>query len=1042
MNRLSNVSILLVGAFLLTNCSTSSSGNNGTLAFDESSYAVTSGSTVGLVLTLSGNTDPSGVTVTIASSGSTVAVPLSSTCHLSDAPGAISSCPIQVKGLAIGSATVTASAPGLAGASASVMVSASPGAGTLAFSRASETVIAGSTLQVTLALDDSSGVIGQTVAISSSNPAAATVSPTTCVLSTAQPTQIVTITGVAAGSASIVASAAGYVSATNAVTTQGSGTLPGTLSFGSNVQVSVGGSQTGTLNLLGSSNVSTFNATLSAANAYATISPTTCPLSTATPACHFTITGVSAGNDPISAAASGYTSPSMVAAVVSTPLSGSLHFSQAAETVSVGATTTVDLSLSGGSGVVNLPVALTPSAGVSLSRTSCSLSSNSSCTITITGTAAGSATVTASASGYPDAVNSVTVQASGGVVYGTLSFSPANVPIVPGGNAPVTLTLSGSSNVTNLSVALSTSPTGIATLGQQSCNLTTVNPTCVVTVAAAAGVTTGSATISTPAGGLAGQASAAVTVSPSATPALVYSVTPLVLSNGQTGAATPTLTMLNAPAGGVQVAFSITPPPNIGANVAISPGNFVFSSSTPSVTLNINNTAIGNPPGGPYVFSATPASTSILPASLPVYVAAATPVSRTLTVINGCSVAVVAGISGGAVYGANPGPNQSLAQCPTGSTYFASGSPVTYQCMWNNPPASSGYTLAANGGTTQFVIPAGSLTNVAGRSDVWSGGIMARMNCDANGNCGIGSCNGGLAQGLGCAIGVGFDTPQTVAEFTLLQGVPDSYDVQLINGVTVPTTMKPSGTVTPDLSNPYTNGEAGSMVTHAGTQVNWNGSPIVLNGATWNFDPGSTDTVTSSNYYNFVSGTSAGSDSCGGSHPPCPSQQACGYAMNSFNDKTGTPTYALTCGTRLGYLTADAIWKGNSDLGGGNTAPFAFYTNPGSSPYQGHVLVDCPNPPMDSGYNSQAQSNTCGCSDWTNIATPTQACATVNPDWMSYVFPKLEWLKLGCPTCYTYQFDDASSSFTASVPASTSNAANSTNYTITFCPNGVSIPPY
>ena len=54
--------------------------------------------------------------------------------------------------------------------------------------------------------------------------------------------------------------------------------------------------------------------------------------------------------------------------------------------------------------------------------------------------------------------------------------------------------------------------------------------------------------------------------------------------------------------------------------------------------------------------------------------------------------------------------------------------------------------------------------------------------------------------------------------------------------------------------------------------------------------------------------------------------------------------------------------------------------------------------------------------------------------------PQIAWLKTGCPTCYTYVYDDETSTFTGDRPASTSNASNATSYTITFCPDGVSVP--
>ena len=80
------------------------------------------------------------------------------------------------------------------------------------------------------------------------------------------------------------------------------------------------------------------------------------------------------------------------------------------------------------------------------------------CLITITGGAAGSGTLTAAATGYTSAVDNVTVLASGNVVYGSLEFTTANLALLPGASAPMTLQLVDSSNVSNLVVSLSSDP--------------------------------------------------------------------------------------------------------------------------------------------------------------------------------------------------------------------------------------------------------------------------------------------------------------------------------------------------------------------------------------------------------------------------------------------------------------------------------------------------------------------------------------------------------------------------------------------------------
>ena len=83
MKRSVNTVIALVVAFVLASCSSSSTSTNGALAFGQASYSVTSGSTGDVVVRLSGNTSTSGVTVTLASSSSAVAVPVYTPCVLS-----------------------------------------------------------------------------------------------------------------------------------------------------------------------------------------------------------------------------------------------------------------------------------------------------------------------------------------------------------------------------------------------------------------------------------------------------------------------------------------------------------------------------------------------------------------------------------------------------------------------------------------------------------------------------------------------------------------------------------------------------------------------------------------------------------------------------------------------------------------------------------------------------------------------------------------------------------------------------------------------
>ncbi len=154
--------------------------------------------------------------------------------------------------------------------------------------------------------------------------------------------------------------------------------VPGTLAFAGNVNLAVGESMGGTLSLAGSSNVSPFTATLTPDNADVTVVPATCPLSTASRTCPFTIKGSLAGSDKITATATGYTPATMIASVSQDPVPGNFYFSKAAETVVIGTPGSVTLTYSGGSGVTNLPVALSTNNGnAAISPTSCPMSNTS-----------------------------------------------------------------------------------------------------------------------------------------------------------------------------------------------------------------------------------------------------------------------------------------------------------------------------------------------------------------------------------------------------------------------------------------------------------------------------------------------------------------------------------------------------------------------------------------------------------------------------------------------------------------------------------------
>jgi hypothetical protein len=180
----------------------------------------------------------------------------------------------------------------------------------------------------------------------------------------------------------------------------------------------------------------------------------------------------------------------------------------------------------------------------------------------------------------------------------------------------------------------------------------------------------------------------------------------------------------------------------------------------------------------------------------------------------------------------------------------------------------------------------------------------------------------------------------------------------------------------------------------------------------------------------------------------------CGYDLAAVNNGS-TSDYKTSCGTHLAWLSANAIFALNTAVS--NAAPFPFattYTTSAAGTVSLSSLYLCNNSTNKSGYASNPTpdaSTACGCTNWGDtslssvtgdvtflfqLATPTTNCSTNNAAsgtyyWTSYVLPTITWLKQSCPTCYTYPFDDLSSTFQCDNPA-TPSGLNSVAYLIQF----------
>jgi hypothetical protein len=1058
---------LLVSALFLSGCgSDSSSGGSSTLSFNKSSYQVKEGSQTEAVIAFTGYDSGEGATIEISSSNKAVATLSESRCTLANSSGGVSSCEIVIYGVSSGSATLSASA-GSDRTTASVTVSNEVANGSLSFYPISEKLTDGSVRDVELVLSGSSGVSNLIVNISSTTGSARiesiedllfesikvassfivtkayaasslgtsidSITPSICVLSSKNNRCEIRLEGTGLGSATIKATVEGsrysdYSVAENSVTVI-SDTIPGELLFEENLNITTGHTKSGKLMLKHSSGVSDMNITLSSSNSNVSLSTTKCEVSSRSPNCYFTVSGESAGKSTITASATGYSDAKMLVDVSSDPIPGTFRFSRSSETIDINDKFDLKLIYSGGSGVSGLDVTISSSDDTVVTATpgTCTMSNThgaSECEIELKGLKEGKSTITASATGYDSATSSIEVKSGGGTpVYGDIVFERggsqvSHIEMGKNSSSTVELILENSSNVDSIDVSVASSDTTKATVSRSACTLSTKNNTCSIKVSSLS--KTGSTTIRAGSSKHSYSAALAVAITESGKPHLSASQNPIVLPSNSKTASAVTITLENAPSSTEYVGIAAK------GNIQNSPGFFNFTSSNNAQTLNVNTADTSKGASKSNSVTLTPKSSSIAPLVIPVNVETPKAVDRVFTVTNKCKYAVYPGIAGG---GFGDGTN-----CPTGSTSFTNSSGDT-QCWWDNPAPSTGSYKLDSGNSLTFTIPSTNSDSYNGQ--VFSGGLMGRIK-DSSGNWVIGDCTGENNTTIDyCKRSKGFESPSTVAEFTLLRQGTDYYDITIINGITIPTVMKPSN-VSHDTQTPYNNGAAGGT-------VDQKGSSYSLNAASWSFDPSATATP-DEKYFNFVTESDT---NCTASTSVCSSGEVCGYTDSNLTNKKLDSVF---CGKRLGYVTAQEIWSKDNNVSTNNApSAFKFTTSTGAITglntkyqYEG-FFYGCPSPTAGDGFVSgftgtysgskTLNARSCGCTDWSGIAHNSSPCVTYSDTWVNNVLPNTKWAKKGCPTCYTYQYDDKASTFKGLAPASSSNPVNGVNYDIIFCPD-------
>ena len=400
------------------------------------------------------------------------------------------------------------------------------------------------------------------------------------------------------------------------------------------------------------------------------------------------------------------------------------------------------------------------------------------------------------------------------------------------------------------------------------------------------------------------------------------------------------------------------------------------------------------------------------------------------------------------------GPTNPANACPIGSTCVQGGQNVTagsgtpFYCYWDTPQfTSAAQTARANN------VPPNSSARLFIPS--WSGITAGNQQVQWSGNYYVEKCENGVCPASPTTPGTGSSyAAQTLAEVTYQHNAVDYYDVSIINGVNYALQFGPhAAKMTPSTNTAYTCGTAGSMTAMSGTLAtkpsgylpasSWAFSP-----GTANFPPGTSITDSPSSYYAVVKPSSARPTACtqqtdcsgaGTSGPRC--------GWDYATALTGTsPFSARVCGTFYSWATANQIYGWN--MTASNSAPFSLQTafavvpafNSQSTVSVGDLQL-CVNNTY-SAYTNPAPANqpdtsvnmstalACGGTNWSGVTRPSVSYTTQNLNWVAYVLPTISWLKAACPTCYTFPYDDMSSTFTCDSSATSASGGNVLDYTV------------
>jgi len=401
---------------------------------------------------------------------------------------------------------------------------------------------------------------------------------------------------------------------------------------------------------------------------------------------------------------------------------------------------------------------------------------------------------------------------------------------------------------------------------------------------------------------------------------------------------------------------------------------------------------------------------------------------RRLDIVNQCQRPMIITANGGnsEVACASDGTCQEGMTC----------NPATNQCYFDFEEPQEGWTIAANASVVLWTPNAAVLQGNGVLAD-WSGKLEFHANHTLDG----GEFPSAICNGRPhCPTYQGMNGISTAVEFTFVPFGSDFYDVSVINGMNIPIEMRPN-----DLFNHVTEEASGSQRGYNCGAAGAAAQPDSrLSACSWSYNLSTQNHLDLGPLLNQVDG---GFGPCT-SDADCIDGLVCGQVATVVPGSTAgiwrpTTHISMECGKRIGLWSVYqlCVWSGNT------------YQSP--PPFEG--VIDCPashnmfacagsEPWTTTCYSSPGEC--CGCVNWSEIlGRPIpeggKGCQGSSNLWLQKGLPYYSILKNGCPTSYTYAFDDETSTFTCQSAESRADplVPNEAGYIITLCAGTNAAPP-